>query len=201
MSERGELIYKGAEGNLYRTVDGVLKERVSKKYRIQQLDIHLRKTRTRHEVKILEKLHEAGLAVPKVIKSSERDFMILLSDIKGSTLKDVLESSSGGEAIKHARKIGEIIRKTHDLDVVHNDLTTSNMLYDGKSVYLIDWGLGYHTSRLEDKAMDLVVFRKSLRATHPKKFEIVWAAIQEGYGGGKEVFSRVEDIEKRVRYA
>ena len=153
----GELIYKGAEGNLYRTKEGILKERISKKYRIQPIDVHLRKTRTRHEAKILEKLNGAGLPVPKVLKSSEREFKIVLEDLKGETLKAVLEAAGEREASEHARKIGGLIRRIHDLDVVHNDLTTSNMLYDGKNIYLIDCGLGYHTKRLEDKAMDLVV--------------------------------------------
>jgi len=196
-----ELIYKGAEANLYRTSDGILKQRVSKKYRIPEIDESVRKLRTRHEAKILEKLHAAGVSVPKVLKASESDKTILLEDVGGETLKDVISNSNEKQAQEYARKIGGLIKKTHEQNFVHNDLTTSNMIYDGKKIFLIDWGLGYHTTRLEDKAMDLVVFRKSLRATHPKKSDLIWDAIIEGYGRDHELFERVEQIEGRVRYA
>jgi tRNA A-37 threonylcarbamoyl transferase component Bud32 len=49
--------------------------------------------------------------------------------------------------------------------------------------------------------MDLVVLKKSLRATHPLRFELIWESILSGYKPSKELSKRVEDIEHRVRYA
>ncbi|MFH1126475.1 MAG: serine/threonine protein kinase, partial [Candidatus Altiarchaeota archaeon] len=81
------------------------------------------------------------------------------------------------------------------------DLTTSNILLKDDEIYFIDFGLGYNSTRLEDKAMDLVVFKKSLQASHTKNFETIWKNIEKGYGLDKHTEKQIEDIEKRVRYA
>ncbi len=48
-----------------------------------------------------------------------------------------------------AYKIGVEIAKIHSLDIIHGDITTSNMmLRDGKLVFL-DFGLGRHSDYLK----------------------------------------------------
>ena len=51
-----KIIARGAEAVLYKENNSLIKERIKKSYRIPEIDIPLRKIRTRREAKILEKL-------------------------------------------------------------------------------------------------------------------------------------------------
>ncbi len=71
-----------------------------------------------------------------------------------------------------ARSIGAEIAKMHDIDVVHGDLTTSNMLLKNESfgvsnIVIIDFGLGMTHPNIEDKAVDLYVLERAFHSTHP----------------------------------
>lgn len=195
------LIYKGAEANLYVDEGKIVKQRIEKKYRIPELDKSLRKYRTRHEAKIMGKIRDFGFPAPKVLKVSEKDATIVMEYVDGKVVKEVFEKETEDTVKKLSQKIGETLTLLHANNIVHNDLTTSNMLEKDGTVYVIDWGLGYHSTRLEDKAMDLVVLKKSLRATHPSRSEFIWKNVLRGYKPDKELSTRVETIESRVRYA
>jgi len=196
-----ELFSKGAEANLYKTDGAIVKERVEKEYRIPELDETLRRQRTRREARYLKLAKDAGLDVPKVKSFDDKAYMLEIERIDGVLLKDVFEDEPEEEAGRHALDIGRFLKKLHAISLVHNDLTTSNMILSDGKVFMIDFGLAQHTRRTEDRAMDLVVFKKSLRATHPKRFEFIWGRVLEGYGADAETKSRVEKIEGRVRYA
>ena len=199
-----EFIAKGAEAVLY-LVDGrLVKERAEKKYRIRELDDRLRRLRTQREAKLLENAKNAGVTVPNIYKTDMRGYKIFMEYVKGASLKDVLEKASDEEALGIAGKIGLMIARMHDAGIVHNDLTTSNMLLSNAEVFFIDFGLGATSSRIEDKAMDLVVLKRSLSVAHTAKFKLIWSGILESYKGVKhlqEIISRVNVIEKRVRYS
>ncbi|MCX6695395.1 MAG: KEOPS complex kinase/ATPase Bud32 [Candidatus Altiarchaeota archaeon] len=195
-----ELLRKGAEANLYLEGRKLVKERVVKKYRLPEFDRRIRKNRTSREARILEKALDAGVRVPKVFKADERSFSITMEYVEGSTLKDVFESD-GGSIKTLSKEVGVMLRRLHDNGLVHNDLTTSNLILHEGKVYFIDFGLAFHSQRLEDKAMDLVVFKKSILATHTGKSGLIWEATLEGYKPEKELLDRIRVIEKRVRYA
>lgn len=61
--------------------------------------------------------------------------------------------------------------RLHDCDIVHGDLTTSNiMLRDENNSYnpiLIDFGLGMLKPTVEDKAVDLYVLERAFVSSHP----------------------------------
>jgi len=193
-----DLIAKGAEANLYRDGGELVKERVRKEYRIPELDERIRKLRTRREAKLLEKISSFGFPAPKVLSVSEKEKKFTMEFVDGERLKELIEG--GGKVKELGKLIGGELALLHENNVVHNDLTTSNMLLSEGKLFMIDWGLGYHTTRLEDKAMDLVVLKKSLMATHPLQFEELWTAILAGYKPAKEMSARVEKILSRVRY-
>lgn len=189
---------KGAEANLYVKGDVVEKVRVEKKYRHPHLDGRLRKQRTRREAKNLKKALEAGVNVPKVLHVSEKDFTLTIEYLGGVLAKDVFDGA--GDVRELSQKIGVQLRMLHDANLVHNDLTTSNLIVRAGRVYMIDFGLSYHTTRLEDRAMDLVVFKKSIDATHTKKSEIIWENLINAYDVDEQLMKRVKTIEERVRY-
>jgi len=196
-----DLIAKGAEANLYRQDGRLVKNRIKKAYRIKELDDRLRKLRTRHEAKILENAIKAGIKVPRVLKVDEKNNTIEMEYIDGSRVKEFFDESKPSEIVKYSKKIGSIIARMHASNIIHNDLTTSNIMLKGGEIYFIDFGLGYSSTRLEDKAMDLVVFKKSLLASHTRNFDKIWKNITLGYKIDSKTAKQVQEIEKRVRYA
>lgn len=74
--------------------------------------------------------------------------------------------------------IGHQIALMHAADVVHGDLTTSNLMVRPPSspssgsptsfrVVIIDFGLSFTSSLIEDKAVDLYVLERAFLSTHP----------------------------------
>src|SRR4030042_588136 len=194
-----KLLSKGAEANLYLDETKLVKERVAKAYRVPEFDRRLRKQRTAREGRILEKALSAGVNVPKVFRVDEKSCTIEMEYVPGRLLKDVFEA--GGRVRELSEEVGGSLRRLHDNGIIHGDLTTSNLILQDKKICFIDFGLAFRSLRLEDKAMDLVVFKKSILATHTKKSDEIWDALLKGYKPDKETLARVKTIEKRVRYA
>ena len=73
-------------------------------------------------------------------------------------------------------KIGETIGILHKNDIMHGDLTTSNLLYDDKTnqIYVIDFGLSQKDCKIEDKAVDLYVLERAFTSTHPFSESLVF---------------------------
>jgi len=198
-----KIVAKGAEANLYRDNGNLVKERIKKEYRVEELDERLRRLRTKRESKLLENAKRVGVPVPRIHKTDVKERKIVMEFLDGMILKDVINEGDEKAIKQLSREIGELIAKLHDHNIVHNDLTTSNMILKDNKVYFIDFGLGMTSTRVEDKAMDLVVLKKALHAAHTDKFEIMWDSIIDSYkknSENKEIPSRIKTIEKRGRY-
>jgi Kae1-associated kinase Bud32 len=197
---RSQLISQGAEALIVRSGGRVIKRRIKKGYRLSQLDEKLRRQRTKRELRLLEK-SSLLISTPKIIKSS--DYEIELEEIKGKKLSEYLDSLPNVQQI--CKQIGENIAKLHDANIIHGDLTTSNMIFveKDKKVYFIDFGLGFESARAEDKAVDLHVLKEALEAKHFKHALECWNAILEGYKiskNYKETIIRLKKVEARGRY-
>jgi len=198
-----EIIARGAEAVLYLEDGRLVKERIEKKYRIPELDMRLRRIRTQREAKLLENALKAGVAVPRVYKTDMRNYKIYMEYLRGIPLKDVLDSADEPLLKEICAMAGSALSLMHDANIIHNDLTSSNMIYSGHRVYYIDFGLGMTSARIEDKAMDIVVFKRSLQVAHSRRFEAIWAALTEPYKSVRQfsdIMSRVGVIEHRARY-
>ena len=68
-------------------------------------------------------------------------------------------------------------------------------------MYLIDFGLGFHTDNIEDYAMDLHIFKGSLIGTS-SDYKELWDHAESIYGaqGDSSVLTRLQEIELRGRY-
>src|SRR5690349_19113927 len=86
-----KIIKQGAEAILYHDQDSVIKERISKGYRVKQIDDDLRLQRTKREVKCLNEALRAGVNVPKVLSHDE--FKIKMEFIDGPRVKDCLSQN------------------------------------------------------------------------------------------------------------
>lgn len=195
-----KLIAQGAEALIVRSRNRVIKRRIKKGYRLAEIDEKLRKQRTRKELRLLEKASQL-IPVPRIIKYSDYD--IELEEIKGRKLSEYFETLSDSKSV--CTQIGQSIAKLHDAGLIHGDLTTSNMIFveKDKKVYFIDFGLGFESLRVEDKAVDLHVLKEALDARHFNFAEKFWKAILEGYKASKkckETLARIEKVERRGRY-
>ncbi|HIP83914.1 MAG TPA: bifunctional N(6)-L-threonylcarbamoyladenine synthase/serine/threonine protein kinase [Methanothermococcus okinawensis] len=244
------LIGKGAEADIRRASylgwECVVKERVRKRYRLEELDKKIRLRRTVREGRFLYLIKDYGILSPYIWDIDKRRFNITMSYIPGHLAKEEIERGN----LDCCYNIGVIVGKLHERDIVHNDLTTSNFIVmregdthgirevsesdkedslcnsctqgvveDNKDdkinlkvdrellkknkVYIIDFGLGKFSNMLEDKAIDLIVLKKSIMSTHYRVFEEVWNRILEGYKvyrDWKKVVDYIDEVERRRRY-
>ena len=193
-----KFLFQGAEATIKSNGKQVTKERSPKLYRYSVLDEKLRIQRTRKEIKLLEKASQI-INVPRIISSS--DYQIVLEKIKGKNLASSLDKLSNKVSVTN--QIGQSIAKLHDSDLIHGDLTTSNMIYSKNKLYLIDFGLGFESQNIEDKAVDLHVLKEALEARHHKYAATLFKSVIQGYNLSKHaplVIKRLEAVEKRGRY-
>lgn len=187
---------RGAEAVVKITGDKVSKHRQSKDYRHPDLDKRIREDRNRREARNLKRAHKYGVNVPKLIE--EKEYTIEIEKIEGNTLKEALP-----ENIESAKDIGENVGKLHSSETIHGDLTTSNAIWTGDKVFLIDFGLSDTTSRTEDMAVDIHLFKQVLESSHSEIAENAWNKFVEGYSSfenSEKVLNHLEKVEKRGRY-
>ena len=188
-------VKQGAEAVVKIHEDYVQKTRVEKKYRIKTLDNKIRKERTRKEFRIMKKLH-GSVNIPKILEVRESEFTIIIEKIKGTVVKKFVNVD------KIVGKIGMEVGKLHKIGVAHNDLTTSNMIWTGDKLFLIDFGLAKQ-SKVEGFAMDLKVLRECMMATHESN-NGTWDLFVKGYLStnpeGKQVLNRLDAVYERGRY-
>jgi bifunctional N6-L-threonylcarbamoyladenine synthase / protein kinase Bud32 len=233
-----KILARGAEAILTKTGSKVIKNRIKKSYRFPELDIKLRKQRTKSEAKLLTKANKI-ISTPNVITDNKstsgtdkleqtQGYKISMDYISGKKLSEHLDKLKNYRTI--CKQIGKNIAKLHDAGIIHGDLTTSNIIYvslskshnkstqkdinninnkfrsDSKQrtiVYFIDFGLGFHSNRIEDKAVDLYLIKQALEAKHSKIYENAFTSVLRGYKISKnfsKTIERLEKVEKRGRY-
>ncbi len=204
-----QILYQGAESRIYLdTFDGqevIVKERIAKGYRIKQLDDELRKLRARKEVKLLTEVRKLGIHTPKIFRVDEQNHKIIMEYIRGNRLKEHLNSISLNEAKSVCRQLGKQVGKMHSNNIIHGDLTTSNIILKDDQLYFIDLSLGEFSQKIEDKAVDLKLLKEAIKSTHFKIFDDAWKIILAGYKeeckNADAVFNQLKEIEMRARYA
>jgi TP53 regulating kinase and related kinases len=123
-----KIIQQGAEAVISRQGNFIVKNRVVKGYRLKELDDTIRRRRTRREWNLLEKAGKI-INVPKVEKVDKRSGEIEMEFIDGMKLSDNLDEMKNWKEI--CMEIGRNIGKLHNVEIIHGDLTTSNMIWVG----------------------------------------------------------------------
>ncbi|PPQ84937.1 hypothetical protein CVT25_004450 [Psilocybe cyanescens] len=225
-----------SQGSL--TADGapvLFKYRFKKQYRHATLDGTLTKARVAGEVRALLKCLRSGVNVPGVRMVDATEGLLGIEWIEGQSVKRLIPSGAqddddddeevdADESSLDAfqitidalmRLIGIEIAKMHLADIIHGDLTTSNMMLRHPASFhstkpdiktelvLIDFGLSYHSSLVEDKAVDLYVLERAFASTHPDS-EPMFASVLSAYATqlGKEwpaLRRRLDDVRLRGR--
>lgn len=215
-----ELISQGAEAKILAYKDLIFKLRLSKEYRHFEIDYSLIKSRTKIERKILFKLSEANIPVPKIFTIPE-EFIIpnLSKKVNISQFSEIIKNQKDieksiklfspfnticmerieGISLKKADlnykinyELGELVRKIHDLNIIHGDLTTENFILKDK-IYIIDFGLSFYSTKDEDKAVDLYVLERAFQCLHGE--------LDGFYDGYKEssVLEKLKEVRRRGR--
>uniref|UniRef100_UPI00358E3828 EKC/KEOPS complex subunit TP53RK n=1 Tax=Myxine glutinosa TaxID=7769 RepID=UPI00358E3828 len=129
------LLRQGAEARLYRGTflgrSAVIKERFPRKYRHSVLDARLSSRRTVQEVRTALRCRRAGIAAPAIYFVDLVSNVIFMEDLADAeTLREHLGSSPLGSRNVEALAgiVGHTLARLHDQDIIHGDLTTSNML-------------------------------------------------------------------------
>ncbi|KAJ7671956.1 hypothetical protein B0H17DRAFT_1162060 [Mycena rosella] len=216
----------------------LLKHRFHKGYRHPTLDASLTRTRVAGEARALLKCLRSGVNVPGVRMVDAAEGVLGIDWIDGNSVRKLLPGGAGEEDeatssedeepdpvdLLHeydisvgvlGQLIGQEIAKMHLADVIHGDLTTSNMMLRHPASFksrhstlrtelvLIDFGLSYHSSLVEDKAVDLYVLERAFSSTHPDS-EPLFASVLKAYElrMGKEwaaIGRRLDDVRLRGR--
>ncbi len=170
----------------------VTKKRVPKSYRHQVLDARLRQARSRKEYKMLKKASSL-IPVPQVLYGD--DETIVMERIDGPLVKEVF-------SCELAQIIGEQVAILHKNNIIHGDLTTSNMIFCDGKVFFIDFGLSVTSLKEEDKAVDIHLFKQAIESKHHVIAKEAFSFFMKGYAkiNGDKILKRLEMVESRGRH-
>ncbi|KAG7194754.1 serine/threonine-protein kinase bud32 [Scheffersomyces spartinae] len=207
----------------------IIKYRPPKPYRHPKIDASLTKSRTIGEAKFMALLARNGIPSPSLIAADFPHGIIWMEQLGGklpngepSSLKNWLwyleRTNNASECVSEqveniCRQVGILIAHLHMSDMVHGDLTTSNIILEDGKPYLIDFGLSSYSSMAEDKAVDLYVMERAVLSTHSVYAEKYNFWILEGYleaqrssGDGKrsrnalvDTLRKLDDVRLRGR--
>lgn len=205
------LFRKGAEASLFlENWEGrkvIMKRRLPKKYRLEKIDKKIRTQRTLHESQLLHEAKEAGIPTPTIFFVDLADSNIILEFVQGKQVKQILRDLSEEERRNLCEHIGTLIARLHINNIVHGDLTTSNMILNpGGRVVFLDFGLAEKIVELELKGVDLHLMKRALESTHFDYSIECFKAVLDGYSEvvGREatqnVLKKIREIERRGRY-
>jgi len=207
-------VSRGAEATIRRVdwlgFSAYLKTRDAKNYRPKALDERLRRERTRTEARLLVEARRLGVRTPIVYDIDLAKGLLLLEELPGPTLRQLLEEHAQGTELLEApvRSFGRALGRLHTGGLAHGDLTSSNVLFpdgpDGAPAFL-DLSMGTKGAGVEELAIDLHLVEADFKAIHPKGdrlLETFLAGYAEGNPTGqRDVRARAKEIRGRVRYA
>lgn len=207
-----KLIKKGAEADIYLGEwfgeRAVFKIRKPKAFRHPKLDEEIRRLRTLREARFLADARAAGVPTPLVYFVDPERGEIVMQHVEGERLKDALSDGDVRRVKALSANLGSSLGRLHADHIVHGDLSTSNFIVtEGDRLTFLDFGLAFHSQRLEDKAVDIHLIREILTSAHGEVSGTVFQHILHGYeetvGAGllKKLLVKIREIEARGRYA
>ena len=204
---------------------------------MEELDKKLTKERMLSESRNILRASKKGIKVPTIYFVDLTERKIYMEYLENSCqLKIILQSIyslpdiSPYESLleKISQDLGDMLSKLHSENLIHGDLTPSNILLKIKDdtgsdllnnaekliiekknyddMYLIDFGLSSvslsTSSALEDKAVDLYVLKRAMISSNPKSEELFDKAMniyKNKCQNGEEIINKYKNVEMRGR--
>lgn len=207
-----KMLAKGAEADIFTGKwmknESIIKRRIPKSYRISAIDDKIRKSRTKKEAKLLSDVKKTGVYSPILYDVDLNEKTITMEKIGGKLVKDILENSSNFDQKRLSLEIGRNIGLIHQKNIIHGDITSSNIMVNMNKIIFIDFGLGRYSDLIEDKCVDLLVFKKSIQSIDQKTSKNIFDNILNGYINSyndkniqkNEIINKISEIEARGRY-
>ncbi|QLH74468.1 MAG: Kae1-associated serine/threonine protein kinase [Methanomassiliicoccales archaeon] len=202
-----EVIRRGAEAEIRKDVwmgrDVIVKSRVPKAYRHPDLDSSLRASRTKNEARLIQEARRLGVPTPIIYDVDVIGSEMVMQEVKGPRVKDLLESAEEPERVDLCREIGRLVALLHKGSMTHGDLTTSNMIFSEGRVWFIDFSLGGKNATVEEMGVDLHLLKEAFQSAHSGMlhlFDVILASYSEHFDKAPEVIRKIKDIEDRGRY-
>ena len=175
-----------------------------KPYMDPELAKSLAISRTIKESKIITIINKNRIPSPRLLFSLPKAGLIGMEYLEGRTMKEMLEQGLV-DPYDAGRVAGEIIGRVHSIGIVHGDPTTSNYIIKNNNYYLIDYGLSEFSDKLEDRAVDIHLFRRAALATHAKHADVLVESFLGGYRAilreyADKVIERASKLELMGRY-
>ena len=149
---------------------------------------------------MLAEAKKFGVRTPLVYFVDTAACNIVMQSIPGHTLHD----SDAGTAASFSGEMGRMMATLHGNRIAHGDPTTSNFIISGERLFVVDFGLAYHTIKQEDYAVDLRLVKEILNSAHAGNMERMWTGFVRGYSAVRDpakTLELVSAIERRGRYA
>jgi len=208
----------------------VEKWRIHKLYRHPTLDQKIRTSRTKREARLLAKAKSVGVNVPKITDQSQYilDIDFIEGDHLSETLNTYPEKKQFQLMQNLGKQVSSLHENNiihGDLTTSNTILRTNNKKqnksaeekggntkksnakkstkgdFGAGDLYIIDFGLGFISTRLEDKAVDLHLIKQALEAKHFQNHEKLFNNFLKGYSWEKEkVLEQLKKVESRGRY-
>jgi tRNA A-37 threonylcarbamoyl transferase component Bud32 len=228
---KNQIIAQGAEAVLVKQGDFLIKNRIRKSYRNEILDKSIRLKRTRHESRIIEKASKF-IPVPKILETSQDKIkMSFIEGKKISEFLDKMDKKEQKAVCKQIANNISKLHENHiihgDLTTSNmiwadkikfferqsakrnmkrtnpsNNTTHIDKPHTDGILYFIDFGLAFHSQRIEDKAVDLHLLKQALESKHFKNYEFLLKECLNSYKWSKseDVLKQLEKVESRGRY-
>ncbi len=194
-----EKMTEGAEADIFKLkfmgLDAILKYRRAKPYMEKSLYENIRISRTKNEAKLMMLAVYSGASAPKLLFATK--YAVCMEAIKGIRLDEMLAMKHVNR-VKVMRGMGAELAMLHSSMIAHGDYTPANIIVDETmKVHVIDFGLSEYTFSLEDKAIDLLLMKRSLSK---KDYSMSIESYARHLESATKTLEKLEEIEQRGRY-
>lgn len=204
-------LHRGAEADLFQSRLApwkvVVKRRVRKGYRNEQLDNTIRKERTVRESSAIQDAKIAGARTPTILGLDIERSSIVMTLVEGKLARNVIDTMSTSQRLSLLEELGRQVGYLHAAGVTHGDLTTSNIILPtDENPFLIDFGMAGRSLETEDYGSDLHLLQRSLVATHALDGTSSLRKVGEGYRAivgeraARSSLQKAAEIARRGRY-
>ena len=204
-------LHRGAEADLFLSQlppwKVVVKRRVRKAYRQEELDASIRKERTIKESSAIRDGKVAGARLPSILGLDIERSTINMTFIDGLLARDTIDTMSNVRRVSLLEELGRQVGFLHSAGIMHGDLTTSNIIVPAEEKpFMIDFGMARKSTDHEDLGTDLHLLQRSLIATHALDLTSSLRRVARGYREvvGEEMarssLRKAAEIARRGRY-